>query len=124
MYQGASPWGDNGFSIEPIPQLKTEDSDLVIMFLRLHGITFLEPVDDPLFPAHKVRLQSQIYNETLTYYMSDDPVSVFSCITQASSHFVSRDPDTDKSTVPILLPSEWPRRRMHNTAGVTTARPR
>ncbi|KAJ4289802.1 hypothetical protein N0V90_011133 [Kalmusia sp. IMI 367209] len=72
-------WSDFGSSFDPIPQLKSNDSDLVIVFIALHGTRFLEPVDDLLFSAHRNFSQLMTDNFTRTSYTADEPLAAFGC---------------------------------------------
>lgn len=48
----SNAWREFGSS-SPIPQLKSNDSDLFLTFIIMRNLNYLEPVEDPLFSAHK-----------------------------------------------------------------------
>lgn len=81
FYYSSPPWVDlNGYS--PIPELYSNDSDLFLTFVLMHSISYMKPVDDPLFSAHRSIPELLTDNSTSTRYLADEPVSVFGCQNQ------------------------------------------
>lgn len=68
----------------PIPQLNHTDADVMLFFLSSDGITFVEPVDDPWFSAHRQgpREGNVMHNRTRPTYLQDEPVGVLGCTFQ------------------------------------------
>jgi hypothetical protein len=63
-----------------MPLLKRNDSDLVVGFILQHGTAYAKPVDDPLFPAHKVSTLHSPENSTQMFYLPDSPaLGIFGC---------------------------------------------
>ncbi|KAF2822182.1 hypothetical protein CC86DRAFT_262550, partial [Ophiobolus disseminans] len=64
----------------PLPEMHTVDADLSINALLKNSVVYAQPVEDPIFAAHKPRRAiSLVSNATATYYLSDFPVAVFAC---------------------------------------------
>ncbi|KAJ4290359.1 hypothetical protein N0V90_010575 [Kalmusia sp. IMI 367209] len=99
----ASPfWREFGGTFSPIPQLKSNSSDLVVAIIVKRGTLFLDPVDDPLFSAHKVFKQRMTSNETDASYLSDLPASAFACQYQIV-YYNSAEIGTDHLTAANLV---------------------
>lgn len=65
---------------KPIPELNRTDADIVIMFLSQNGIIYAEPVDDPMFSAHRPMGFGLVTD--LTYYQADWFVNIMACVDQ------------------------------------------
>lgn len=65
---------------KPIPELNRTDADIVIMFLAQNNVAYAEPVDDPMFSAHRALGFGQV--SSLTYYQADWFVNVMACTDQ------------------------------------------
>ena len=80
-----SPAWENFNSFSPISELESNDSDLFLGFVVPHGVSYNNPVDDPLFSAHRIMTDvASGINLTRTFYVSDEPVTVFGCQNQVS----------------------------------------
>ncbi|KAF2271752.1 uncharacterized protein EI97DRAFT_427646 [Westerdykella ornata] len=80
-YSG-TPYITDTFSMfTPIPQLNHTDADVMLFFLSSPGITFMEPVDDPWFSAHRQgpREGNVMHNRTRPTYLQDEPARVLGC---------------------------------------------
>ncbi|CAI6232189.1 unnamed protein product [Periconia digitata] len=63
---------------EPIQELKDNNSDLRITMLY-STLSFMAPVDDPLFSAHRPVRMPKSDNSSVVVYKTDEPVSAFAC---------------------------------------------
>ncbi|KAF9741118.1 hypothetical protein PMIN04_006738 [Paraphaeosphaeria minitans] len=97
-------WSDFGSSFDPILELESNDSDLVIVFVALHGTRFLEPVDDLLYSAHKPFNQMMTDNSTRKTYTADEPLSAFACQNRYQFCF-AQDGKNETCTNLLGLPS-------------------
>lgn len=77
-------WDPYGSTFSPIPRLRNDDSDLVVVYVTTRGVRYWEPVDDPLFSAHKVIQQLLVDNSTIPNYLPDAPMTAFGCQQQVS----------------------------------------
>ena len=77
----AGPIGLTG-GWDPVPEINRTDADVSIIFLSQNGVTYAEPVDDPLFGAH-VRLDvGALIAGTGDYFSADNYVSTMGCAEQ------------------------------------------
>jgi hypothetical protein len=76
----AYPYPDQ-VQIIPLPEMQRSDADISLLALNLDPIMyFQEPIDDPLFSAHKLLdFRSQ---RNYSYYASDYPARVIGCAAQ------------------------------------------
>lgn len=64
---------------EPLPELRKDNADVVLIHLKKNNMFYKEPVDDPAFSAHKpLNLWDAVY------YVSDFPSAVLGCVQQVS----------------------------------------
>lgn len=82
FYYDSSYWNHIFGTVDPISELKSKESDLIFVFVTLHGTRFREPVDDLLYSAHKPLTKLQTGNRTVTSYQADDPLAAFACQNQ------------------------------------------
>ncbi|KAH7138701.1 hypothetical protein B0J11DRAFT_500902 [Dendryphion nanum] len=70
-------------SFNPIPELKFETGDTLLVFLVLNAMRFRKPINDPLFAAHRAEnvYESQI-RRNWTIYMGDLPAKGVGCLQQ------------------------------------------
>jgi hypothetical protein len=68
----------------PIPALHLPDADVHLAFLSAPEIHFSNPIDDPLFSAHKSAsgLKNEETHEMLDAYLQDEPLAVMACTQQ------------------------------------------
>ncbi|KAI1769869.1 hypothetical protein F4818DRAFT_311894 [Hypoxylon cercidicola] len=68
---------DSGFS--PIAELSIPNGDGVLLFIRNNGLIYLEPCDDPVFGAHRIKQTKT----NMTVYTSDHLAGIIGCSEQA-----------------------------------------
>ena len=73
-------------SFSPIAELKSNDSDLFLTFIMMRNMNYLEPVEDPLFSAHRKTQLQFTDNSTRVVYTADQPVAVYGCHYKACLH--------------------------------------
>lgn len=62
-----------------------DDADIVLIMLCKNRILYQNPVDDPIFSAHKrYVVPNERTGSEFSYYLSDFPVSVVGCTQQVS----------------------------------------
>ena len=61
----------------PIPEMTREDADVSLIFVIGNSISYLNPVDDPLFAAHRRSL-----SDDQTIYLPDYPAGALGCTEQ------------------------------------------
>jgi hypothetical protein len=72
--------------LDPLPEMKSDDADLVLVMIPKNQMKYETPVNDPVFAAHKpfvYRLPSS--TASTTNYLSDWPISTLGCKEQVSS---------------------------------------
>ena len=74
-----------GHEIVPLPGMRNDDADKVVIFFTPNLVLYAMPVDDPLFSAHKVFANPQGENNNNTFYVSDWPASAIGVWSQVSS---------------------------------------
>jgi len=70
-------YGEDGGSFTAIPALNHSDGGLSLIFIQATSILYLTPVDDPVFGAHQLALESNV-----TTYRADRPAGVLGCLEQ------------------------------------------
>jgi hypothetical protein len=74
--------------MNPVPQLKRDDGDTVVMIVMFNYQNYPQIIKDPFFTAKKPRPQrAQYLNGTFTQditYSNDYPVRAFGCLQQVS----------------------------------------
>ncbi|RAR10171.1 hypothetical protein DDE82_001446 [Stemphylium lycopersici] len=118
FYPLTSPYGQHG--------------DIFLKPVQPNSLLFQEPVDDPLYSAHKeVHLIDMSTNKTVTHYLADDPVRVVGCTQffqychareskaeyctpmRATPHFELRDTEfpeansMQRAVLQLLTMSDW-----------------
>ncbi|KAF2866301.1 hypothetical protein BDV95DRAFT_649130 [Massariosphaeria phaeospora] len=92
-----------------VPELKLDDADTVLVAIDLRGATYIAPVEDILFSAHRS-------NQNNSRFFSDRPVGLLGC-TQQYQYCIARPSQTEYCTQlrgalldipPITLPSISP----------------
>lgn len=78
-------WKKFGGTFDPIPGLRSNKSDLVIVIVITRGTRWRTPVNDPLYSAHRVLTKRMTDNSTNTFYTPDAPASAFACQYQVLS---------------------------------------
>lgn len=75
-------WYYKGF-LEPLPEMKRDDADLVLKLVLKNRIAYNIPVNDPLFSAHeKYTTFDETDQVSVSFYFSDFPASVLGCTQQ------------------------------------------
>lgn len=99
--------------------MQNDKSDLVVVFVVTRGTRWMDPVNDPLYSAHKTAGQRMTNNKTYTYYVPDSPASAFGCQYQARLpiHIVRQA--LTSVTVSILLFSKIAERQLYRPRGST-----
>jgi hypothetical protein len=62
--------------LDPLPEMKSDDADLVLVMIPKNQMKYETPANDPVFAAHKpfvYRLPSS--TASTTNYLSDWPIS-------------------------------------------------
>lgn len=82
--QTATSWiGSNILTLAPIPPLNRTDGDVTILFFGSPGVTFYEPVSDPIFSASTKREDFVMPTyDPLPVYRADNPAGVMGCFEQ------------------------------------------
>lgn len=65
----------------PIPEINRTDADVALLFLMQNGVSYSEPVDDPIFAAHDV-MDLSGYLAGAVYYNTDNYVTTMGCTDQ------------------------------------------
>jgi hypothetical protein len=104
-------WYESRAAYYPIELLSREDATIFLIFLNAQSITFLEPVDDPWFSAHRKDIATfttqggRIGKEV---YLSDEPASAVGCTYQAQWCNPNLPADTGCEPLgPISDSSKW-----------------
>ena len=63
--------------IAVLAEIERKDADVVVITIALDSIMYTEPVNDPLFSAHKTLKSPEARGRTM--YVSDNPVGVIGC---------------------------------------------
>jgi hypothetical protein len=69
------------FSFDPLPSMKREDADIVLIAISAGAIDYRHPVEDPLFSAHQM---TQHTDDNSTWYNQDWAARALGCTEQAS----------------------------------------
>lgn len=80
MYQAD---GDEEHTYILIPELQRNDADVSLRLTAKNGIKYFKPVNDPMFSAHRLVIQST-QTGNVSFYMSDFPGSMMGCVQQVS----------------------------------------
>ncbi|KAF2871857.1 hypothetical protein BDV95DRAFT_594151 [Massariosphaeria phaeospora] len=64
----------------PIPDLKRHDADVTLRFILKNSIMFMQPVDDPMYSAHREVKLLDTQGENNTRFISDFPGSHQMCV--------------------------------------------
>lgn len=71
--------------LNPLPEMRRNDSDLVLKLVMKNKVAYDSPVDDPVFSAHEeFTTFDQTDGTNVTFYFSDFPGSVIGCTQQVS----------------------------------------
>ncbi|KAF2111917.1 hypothetical protein BDV96DRAFT_499062 [Lophiotrema nucula] len=75
-----------GSQFEPLDGMKADDADLTLVLLALNAVKYANPVEDPVFSAHKpfLRTIESSYGINETIYFSDWANGVMGCREQPS----------------------------------------
>ena len=65
----------------PVPEINRTDADIALLFLMQNGVSYSEPVDDPMFAAHDV-VDLSSYLAGAVYYNTDNYVTTMGCTDQ------------------------------------------
>lgn len=77
----AGPLGVTGGWM-PVPEINRTNADVAVIFIAQNGVSYAEPVDDPMFAAH-VRLDlDAIIAGTGDYFSADNYVTTMGCAEQ------------------------------------------
>lgn len=78
-------WGGKLHRAQLIPQLRRKDADVVLKLIRLNSKTFENPVNDPVFSAHREDITYMTDGSNRTIYAPDFPGSVMGCALQVGT---------------------------------------
>ncbi|KAK5956021.1 hypothetical protein OHC33_002594 [Knufia fluminis] len=78
---------------EPVPEVNRTDADVALLFLMQNGVSYSEPVDDPMFAAHDM-MDLSSYLSGAVYYNTDKHVTTMGCTDQ----YRLRNPDNNQCT--------------------------
>ncbi|KAF2743776.1 hypothetical protein M011DRAFT_450657 [Sporormia fimetaria CBS 119925] len=93
--------------LRPIPELTTHDADLFLVKVAQNRMRYLEPVEDPMFLAHRPMIPLQNVPRNLTLYERDFPASITGCQAQHQFCFARpSQPDfcTNLTGLPATIP--------------------
>jgi hypothetical protein len=80
---GNPAWADmNDFY--PLPEMQSENKDLVIVMLWKNSMGYGEPVNDPFFSAHDQEEVGTTGGTNETWYYSDSIASAMGCTQQVN----------------------------------------
>lgn len=92
----------------PIPALWVNATDILLFFLSANDVKFLTASDDPWFTAttvaHEFDPTGATGNETVTYYVRDEPARVLGCASRhqiCNSDFKSGESKSNRSCTPL-----------------------
>lgn len=79
--QTSTPYIGNGtLQLHPIPEISLPHADTTLLFISTAGITFHEPIDDPIFSAHNRTDNFTMPGyESFPGYLADHPVTLLAC---------------------------------------------
>ena len=66
----------------PLPELQRNDADVVVKTVPLNAVQYTNPVNDPVFSAHKNMTKGTLRKSVDRYYVSDFPNGVIGCALQ------------------------------------------
>lgn len=69
---------------QPVPELQTNNSDLGLRLTGMNSVLYANPVDDPMFSAHRQIIIPTQTNDSSVFYESDFPGSAMACAVQVS----------------------------------------
>ncbi|KAK3350288.1 hypothetical protein B0T25DRAFT_505733 [Lasiosphaeria hispida] len=77
-------WGrkSEGNEFNPIPELNRSDGDGVLFFFQSGVVPSAEPIEDPMFSAHKRERPFWDTSNTTYFYFADDLATVQGCLEQ------------------------------------------
>lgn len=92
-------WLDN---VNVLPEMESNNSDLVLVGISANSLTYDQPVNDPFFSAHRaeVRYYSNQNNETV--YLADRNSAVMGCQERVSSFQTNSEARLMRETVSVL----------------------
>lgn len=88
---------------DPVPEINRTDADVALLFLMQNGVSYSEPVDDPMFAAHDV-MDLSGYLAGAVYYNTDNYVTTMGCIDQYKICNPDNNQCTDLMGVMQILP--------------------
>jgi len=65
-----------------VPELQRSDADVELKAISTNRVSFTEPVNDPMFSAHRNSTVSTSSGRILSIYVHDSPVTVMGCAVQ------------------------------------------
>lgn len=79
-------------SFDPISELKVNEADLTLIMVTLNQVKYQQPVEDPLFSAHKPFNWTGSSTSSMIVYFSDWPNAMMACKQQVIWPHFGRDP--------------------------------
>lgn len=73
-----------GWSVQLMPELQRNDADVTLKLVARNAVRYLNPVNDPMFSAHRGRTTQNTNGENKTTYWADFPGSVVGCARQVT----------------------------------------
>jgi len=123
MKYGATE-NSNFSTLEPIPEMSTDNADITLIFLYTNAVTYPQPVDDPFFPAHWPVVRKFVTWKNITTYKSDHPFAAIGCKVQVRPMQRAHSQSLIYLPVSILLRPFFGRRPLHRAWPITIAKGR
>jgi hypothetical protein len=78
---GSEAWYEYG-TMEALPEMQRNDTDIVFKLIAKNSLWYWEPVEDPVFAAHRTNPTISALGQKSDRYYADEPVSVVACAHQ------------------------------------------
>ena len=90
-------WNTVG-ATDPIPALKVQNADVVLIIKSDNMVKYGTPIDDPFFAAHKVwGVDRDTVGNEQTLYNADSLVSAIGCVLEVGLQWKKMSPSADFS---------------------------
>lgn len=77
---------DGESSITPLPEMNRTDADVNLIAVWSNAIVYENPVNDPLFAAHRLEMRAQSSGTDKALYWADHYAGVIGCAEQVRNH--------------------------------------
>jgi len=74
-------WSEYG-TMDALPEMQRNNTDIVFRLIAKNTVWFWEPIEDPVFSAHRTVPTISALGQKSDRYYADDPVSVVACAQQ------------------------------------------